>query len=627
MSVVVDSEEAGGLAHSSTISPLVYSFNNVAGNFLLLAVNSNEGAGGGNIIIGTPTYNGVAMSPVPSTLLRYFTDGVVQQLFYLINPATGSKSFSIPVSGGAGPDIIAAAISFSGVDLTNPFGALATASDSTGSTTNATVNVPGTATGNFVISFVSTGTSLTSATAPTVMSAKKNVSAGTAGDCFGLGRQPGGGGTVTVAYAVAGPENFGLVAVEINALVSKINTTLEFKRSNTAAAVPALLSQGELAINMIDKILYSGAPSVGSVANRSDTTNITYASRTNTVITAPATIVDGDLLLIYFIEGGTTSPTPTPPAGFTIVSGFPQTVGPDVSSFMVKHYCWVKTASSESGSYTITHTTTTTQAFMASYSNVDATTPITPASTFNKLAAGSTTTTALGLTTPRDGSMVIFISQDWGDTNNTLVAPTGTTPTFTKEMWVSGGILLVADGVLATAGATGNKTATNNNTGGNSLGAGIMICIQPAISAVFQIPMIAGGANTDVQFNDSSRIGGTFALTFDKTTNNLICSNALTISSNVFNLGTPSVTANGFNPAPSNVFMQWGWRSTNSTSGFVAFPTTFPTGVFVVVASSNTGASGNKTFVPAVTQQNTSGCTIVSANATAANVFWMAVGN
>jgi hypothetical protein len=405
-----------------------------------------------------------------------------------------------------------------------------------------------------------------------------------------------------------------------------------------------------------------------AVANRSATTNITYTSRTNTVITAPGTIVNGDVLLIYFIIGATGAPpTPTAPAGFTLASGYPHTTGPDTNNFEVVHYLWTKTASGESGNYTITHAVASTQAYMASYSGGDTATSLSPAPTFNS-GVNSSTTTALGLTTPRDGSMIIFISQDWGDTTNTLVAPTGTTPTFTKQMWVNPGLLLVADGALSPAGATGNKTITNNNTGVNSYWAGILICIQAAnpivqavspiqikrsntaasvpsslnqgelalnmpdqklytanTSAVFQIKNI--GPNTAVSFNDSTYIGGVPGFTFNKATNNVTIANNLTNSANAFNLGSASPAANGFTFLPNGILLQWGWRAANSTSAFISFPVSFPTTCFSVVAVSNTGASGNKTFVPGITQQNTSGCTILTSNATASNVHWIAVGN
>ncbi len=205
--------------------------------------------------------------------------------------------------------------------------------------------------------------------------------------------------------------------------------------------------------------------------------DITYASRTNTVVPAPATISDKDVLFLFFAIGANpTAPTPTPPTGFTVVSGFPLTAT-DGTGFNLKTYAWTKTAASESGSYTITHTAASTEAYLGAYSGANTTTPFSPAPSTD--GGTGTTTTFLTVTTPSANCMVIAAAHDWADTGNTLTAPTGTTPTFTK-IW-QGTLIFVAQGILAAAGATGAKTMTNNSYSSDPWSSGLF-SMQPAVN-------------------------------------------------------------------------------------------------------------------------------------------------
>ena len=219
-------------------------------------------------------------------------------------------------------------------------------------------------------------------------------------------------------------------------------------------------------------------PSPLPVAYRSSNAT-TYATRTNTTLTAPAGIQNGDLLIIIFDIGGASPPTPTPPSGFSTIPSFSSPLSMTAGGFTVKMYAWYKFASSESGNYTVTHSSASSQGYIVALSGTDPTTPFSPNPTTNT-GTGSTTT-ATGLTTPRDNSLVMFVSSDWGDTANNLTGPSGSTPTFTKRMGATtqSGILYVADGVLGTAGATGNKTITNNSNGSGAWG-GALISVQPS---------------------------------------------------------------------------------------------------------------------------------------------------
>ena len=97
--------------------------------------------------------------------------------------------------------------------------------------------------------------------------------------------------------------------------------------------------------------------------------NTTYASRTNTTVTAPSGITNGDLLLaMFFILSPNTNapPTPTAPSGFATVSGITQPLDTGAHGGVRGHSrLYYKIASSESGDYTWTHTTHSTQGVIA----------------------------------------------------------------------------------------------------------------------------------------------------------------------------------------------------------------------------------------------------------------------
>ena len=188
----------------------------------------------------------------------------------------------------------------------------------------------------------------------------------------------------------------------------------------------------------------------------------TYAARTNTTVSAPAGIQNDDLLLAIIQVGATgTAPTPTPPAGFSLIAGFPASVT-DGSGFNGKVYAWYKTASGESGSYTITHAAANSGGLMICYSGAFVGSPAATVAT-----GFGTTPTATGLTTSEDNDLVVYLDAIWQNYLGTASPPAGSTPTFTERMDDTTTLFYVADGNLAVAGATGNKSHSVNNMAGD----------------------------------------------------------------------------------------------------------------------------------------------------------------
>ena len=156
--------------------------------------------------------------------------------------------------------------------------------------------------------------------------------------------------------------------------------------------------------------------------------NTTYASRTNTTITAPANIQDGDVLILTMITAAaSSSPTPSVwPAGFVQIGSVISVT--DAGGYNMQVWHWRKVASGESGNYTITHASCTSQGAIQVWRGVDATTPEDVTSTANKWTSGATTTTTwTGLTTVTNGAMIVANGTDWADNTNNLSPPTSMT--------------------------------------------------------------------------------------------------------------------------------------------------------------------------------------------------------
>lgn len=202
--------------------------------------------------------------------------------------------------------------------------------------------------------------------------------------------------------------------------------------------------------------------------------NLAYAGRTDSTIPAPASIADGDTLVAGLFMGrpGAVPHTPTPPTGWAAVEGTWPVALTD-GSFNGHVRLYYKIASGESGDYTFTHDLQNTACWCVCIIGGDGAQPkCTQNSGFVQ------DTTALSVTPDENDSLIIYVAQDWGDTATDLTAPTGTTPTFTERLDAT--LWHICTGVLATAGATGDKTAANNSsTDTPNPWSGYLVAIEP----------------------------------------------------------------------------------------------------------------------------------------------------
>lgn len=186
--------------------------------------------------------------------------------------------------------------------------------------------------------------------------------------------------------------------------------------------------------------------------------SVNYGTRTNTTITAPTDIQDDDNLLIIFeigIGGGAPPPVPTPPAGFSILTGFPLTRA-DTTVFTIDTYAWSKPANGELGNYDVLHANAASNAYMQCARGGNLVTPFDPNPTTN--TGLGATATAPGLTTVANNSLIIYYCSKWNFPGGTF--PGGSTPVLTTRLDGSATLLFVSTGVLGPASATGDKTAT-----------------------------------------------------------------------------------------------------------------------------------------------------------------------
>lgn len=211
--------------------------------------------------------------------------------------------------------------------------------------------------------------------------------------------------------------------------------------------------------------------------------SLAAGTRTNSTLTAPSGITNGDVLLLILAVGHDPAVTTTPPSGFAALTGFPvdMTFPPD--TWVARFNAWFKIASSESGNYTATHSSASTEGWLGCYSGGGAASPINPAPaiTDHAVGGGGAVLIAPTITPLVDSSAVVWVGQNW-DGTGAASPPTGTTPTFTERLNVTTETLYVADGVLTTAGATGTKSVTSTQ-GDNRPWIAALICIEAAASA------------------------------------------------------------------------------------------------------------------------------------------------
>jgi len=207
------------------------------------------------------------------------------------------------------------------------------------------------------------------------------------------------------------------------------------------------------------------------------------ATTVDSVYVAPTGITDGDLLINWHFEFSPSAgapPTPTAPAGFSTVPGPTWPLANANNGTAIRQWAWYKIASSESGNYTVTHSSCVNRGMMLRVTGADTSTPFSPNATSN--TGTGTTSTFTGLTTSVNNCFVLALMSDNNDNGANLTAPAQTPPTFTERIDDNHGNYLAA-GTMVTAGATGTPTMTNNSGAAQGWFA-VLMSIQPSAATV-----------------------------------------------------------------------------------------------------------------------------------------------
>ena len=204
-------------------------------------------------------------------------------------------------------------------------------------------------------------------------------------------------------------------------------------------------------------------------------TSTTYALRSSTAVTVPAGVADGDILIAAMV-GVRSSPSTTlnPPAGWTLID---KTRVNDVAVLTCDMYVWWKRALGESGSYTFTNTSASTQLVVLAYSGEVATGS--PIATYSKNfttdpTSSGVTASAFAVTTTANNEDVIYVGHNWVN-SGALIPPTGMTERFD-------GFVYASDMVAPTAGSVGPFFQTSGNTAAQPWAA-FVLAISPVVAA------------------------------------------------------------------------------------------------------------------------------------------------
>ena len=235
---------------------------------------------------------------------------------------------------------------------------------------------------------------------------------------------------------------------------------------------------------------------------------INQGSRTNTTITAPASIADNDILRIFFwlaAEPGP-PPTPTPPTGFSQLLASTTLTGlGGTGNGELRVWLWEKRAATESGDYTVTHDSAFSLAYMEVIRGAVASGSAEDFAATSNNQTNNSTYTATGGTTTVTGSFVTFFVGAW----NTIGAtpPPGTTPAYTERYDTTEGY--AANGVMVPAGATGNEDASGaaqGATGGST-------SVLASVKAIAPTVAITGTATATIDEDDITAGGKTVIAT------------------------------------------------------------------------------------------------------------------
>jgi PKD repeat protein len=223
----------------------------------------------------------------------------------------------------------------------------------------------------------------------------------------------------------------------------------------------------------------------------------------NPVISYPAGVASGDLLIIQYMVGNSAT-VATTPSGWTLLYG---PVATSDGSQPARAYVYYRVAGgSEPGSVTFAHTGSSGQAggIMSAYTGADTTTPINVSTTATTETSG-TTQTAPSVTTTVGNTRLLHMY--WITGNTTTTQNAADTERYDVVWAAVFETLEVADKAQAATGATGTSAATYAAAVTGGLAA--TIAVAPAAAATIPVADFTGTPTSgteplSVAFTDTS---------------------------------------------------------------------------------------------------------------------------
>lgn len=284
------------------------------------------------------------------------------------------------------------------------------------------------------------------------------------------------------------------------------------------------------------------------------------ASSNSVTVTKPASTADGDIMLALIYVNDATA-TITPPTGWTIIDTINTTI-------TAKETLYWKRADSEGASYIFNFSVTTrNRGSIHSFTGVANSLPYNAHSVQGN--DSGTNAIAPTITSVVDNSLIVFLCGQDSALTSTYTPPSGMT-----ERYDSGGASAqeVADVILATAGATGTKTATPTDT--TDQNAGFLVALTPqAFDTVIDQTSTSGEKTAVSTFSWNHTVAGTNRVLIVEVASRDATDADLTISGITFNsVALTKIINNG--PTSNNVRSE-AWYLIAPDTGTHAIAVTF----------------------------------------------------
>ena len=254
-------------------------------------------------------------------------------------------------------------------------------------------------------------------------------------------------------------------------------------------------------------------PTQAAITQRGTATSATTTSTTLT-INKPAGVVAGDVMIVNITQTGNTG-TNASLTGWTLIAGAQQSSGAPRRSTIL--YRVADGTEGTSFAFTLGNGTDSALGSIIAFSGVDASVFDVAPGTMS--TGAGTTITATGITSVTANTAIVFLAGAGGADSNTYSSWSGSTPTFSEVMdysYTTGknqnatyNSVGAAWGILATAGATGNKTVGVDD---NYYWSGILIALKPKTPPVitsFTPASACKGGGTSITITGTNFNGAT----------------------------------------------------------------------------------------------------------------------